>query len=479
MLFSDFYYLIFLGIVFITYYLVRFKFRMPVLFIASLVFIATFSFKFLTFAIAFSVVNYFIGIILDKTKTGRRKNHIFWFGILLDIGILGTFKYLNFAIENLNELLGLFSNGPEIPYYSLIIPLGISYYTFQALGYLIRIKRGAEKAEKNFIIFSTFLLFFPKFLSGPVERSNTFLPQANKKIEFNPVMISAGFRLFLWGLFKKVVVANNIAGPVTEVYSDVENYSGLPLLFVMFLQTIHLYFDFSGYTDMALGSAKIFGIKLTDNFNRPLFSKSVGELWRRWHISLSSWCNDFIFTPFIIKYRKMGNRAAILGIFVTFFVIGIWHGANWTYVILGILQAIAISYEFYTKRTRLKIASRLPKKMVVALSRIFTFCFFSFSLIYFNSNNLSDAWYFTTHIFSNWELKFSGNQLILDKFDFFTAIIAFVIIFIMEFLSEKGKDLNRYFLNKPRLIRWSGYYAMIAIIYFFSNNQETFVYLQF
>jgi D-alanyl-lipoteichoic acid acyltransferase DltB (MBOAT superfamily) len=274
-----------------------------------------------------------------------------------------------------------------------------------------------------------------------------------------------------------VAIGNNLIAPVTMVYNDV--HTGIPLLVVMVVQTLHLYCDFSGYTDMALGSAKILGINLIDNFNRPFLAKNVGEFWRRWHISLSSWCNDFIFSPFIVKYRKWGNNAAIVGIFLTFFVIGIWHGANWTFVVLGILQGFAITYEFYTKQKRLAIASKFPKKMVVFISRVLTFIFFCFTLVFFNSHSIQDAWYFITHLFSDMKFQIYGHDFIYHKEKFFIALAIFSLVFIAEYLQEQGKDLAAYFLQKPRIIRWLVYYVLIILVFYFSGGEETFVYLQF
>jgi D-alanyl-lipoteichoic acid acyltransferase DltB (MBOAT superfamily) len=280
-------------------------------------------------------------------------------------------------------------------------------------------------------------------------------------------------------LFKKVVIGNNLVAPVFGVYDDLYSFTGIPLLTVWLIQAIHIYCDFSGYTDMALGSAKILGINLIDNFNRPFFAKTVGEFWRRWHISLSMWCNDFIFSPFIVKYRKMGNKAAIWGIFITFFVIGIWHGANWTFVMLGVLQGIAIIYEFYTKRKRLEIAGKLNPNFVVATSRIIVYLFFSFSLIFFNAHSIQDSWYFITHMFSGLEFKLTGHDFIYKKGDFILAMVAFAIIFVLEIFQEKGVDVSKYFLEKPWWVRWLGYYLLIILIYYYSGGQETFVYLQF
>ena len=479
MLFNSFYYFLFLGMLLVIYYAVQYRFRNLILLLASLFFIGYIAPQLIIFTLLFSVLNYFTGLGLVAIKTKQKRKRLFWFAVYLDIGILAFYKYINFISENINVVLGLFPSQPEIPYLSIIIPVGISYYTFQALGYIIRINRGSEQPEKNFIKFALYLTFFPKFLAGPVERSNHFFPQLQKPILFNSENVSAGGRLFLWGLFKKVVIGNNLAAPVMTVYGDVHEYSGFPLLMVFIVQVIHLYCDFSGYTDMALGSARLFGIKLADNFNRPFFAKNVGEFWRRWHLSLSSWCNDFIFSPFIVKYRKMGQKAAIIGIFLTFFVIGIWHGANWTFVVLGILQGIAISYEFYTKRKRIQIASKLPAKFVTFTSRLITFVFFCFTLVFFNSQNISDAAYFITHLFSNFELKMTGHGLVYEKLNFGIALAAFLVLFIIEYYQEKGVDLVKWFLNRSRIIRWSGYYLLIIMIYYFSSSDSTFVYLKF
>ena len=449
------------------------------MFTASVVFISFVSLNLVYFTILFVVINYFLGVGLQALFESEYRKRFFWFAIGLNVGILSFFKYINFIFENINYLLNLVPAQPAIPYLDLILPVGISYYTFQAIGYIIRINRGTEKAEKNFGIFATYLIFFPKFLSGPVERSNHFFPQMHAPAKFDNDQVTEGMRLLLWGLFKKVVIANNLVGPVMLIYNDMESYSGVPLIVVMFLQTIHLYCDFSGYTDMALGSAKLFGIDLAPNFNRPFFAKNVGELWRRWHMSLSSWCNDFIFTPFIVKYRKMGNKAAIIGIFLTFFIIGIWHGANWTFVVLGILQGIAISYEFYTKRKRLQIASKMNPKFVTIASRIITFTFFSFSLIFFNSHNIQDSWYFVTHLFSGVELKFLGHDFIFEKANFGIAMLSFLVLLLIDYQKEKGIDLREKIFYKPRIVRWSAYYVVIFLIYYYSGVEETFVYLQF
>jgi len=477
--FDSLYFFVFLAVTFLLYYRTGFKFQQLVLFAASIFFIAFLSPKLVVFTLIFVILNYFLGIWLQKKAETRFRVTVFWVAIAVNIGILGFFKYVNFFFENVNLFLSLFEVQGRIGLLDLIIPVGISYYTFQALGYLIRINRKAEKVETSFLAFANYLIFFPKFLAGPVERSNHFFPQISKPVLFQADNVTAGLRLFLWGMFKKVVIGNNLADPVYQLYNNIENYTGLPLLIIFLLQAIHLYADFSGYTDMALGVARIFGIKLVDNFNRPFFARNVGEFWRRWHISLSSWCNDFIFSPFIVKYRKYGNKAAIAGIFITFYVIGIWHGANWTFVAVGLLQGIAISYEFATKRKRMQIASRLPQGLVTFVSRTLTYLFFSLTLVFFNSQNIHDAFYFLSHIFSDFRFNLSGNKLIFDSASFFVAIVAFGVIYIKETLQEMKVDVPSYFYGLPRGLRWTGYYLMMAAVFYYSGAGDAFVYLQF
>jgi D-alanyl-lipoteichoic acid acyltransferase DltB (MBOAT superfamily) len=475
-----FYACVFFIVVFLIYYFTTNSYKVYVLCASSIVFIAAFSFSVALFSLLFTLMNYFLGIMLEKSNSRQSTStKLFWISIFLNVGVLAFFKYFNFFSDGIDSLF--FSSGiySHVPYLSVMIPIGISYYTFQSLGYLIRINRGSEKAEHNFGSFATYLLFFPKFLSGPVARSNHFLPQLNKPLSFDRNDVDAGARLFLWGLFKKIVIADSLYGPVSQVYSDVHQYTGIPLVIVLIVQTIYIYCDFSGYTDMALGVAKIFGINLVDNFNRPFLARNVSEFWRRWHISLSSWCNDFIYNPFIVKYRRFGNQAVITGIFLTFFIVGIWHGANLTFVILGILQGVAIVYEFRTKRTRLKIASRFPKKVVNTLSRIIVFLFMAFSMVFFFSNSVGDAWYLISHLFSGIQFDLKEIVFIDNKPAFLFALFCFLILFIIEILNEKGRNLLSLYLQQPAWIRGAGYLTCGLLIYLFYSGFEPFYYMRF
>lgn len=480
MTFISFNYSFLLIISLIAYYTINSKYKPWVIFIASIFFIFSISVNVLLFSFIFTALNYFGGLHLYKyQKNTKLRKNLFWSLIVLDIGILVFFKYTNLIFGSINTLLQIAQIPVEIDLLKLILPIGISYYTFQSIGYIIRINRGFELPERNFIQFSSFLLFFPKFISGPVERSNHFFPQINNLRNFNQPLFSSGLRLILFGAFKKMVIADNLHEPLAMVYTNVYQYSGTPLISVLFIQLIYVYYNFSGYTDIALGSAKLFGIEIIDNFNRPFLSKSITEFWKRWHISLSSWCNEFIYFPFIIKFRKLGNIASVLGIFVTFLIIGIWHGSNWTFVILGLLQALAIVYEFYTKKYRLKLVSRFPMWITNAISRLLVYIFMSFSIVFFFSNSLLEAFYFITNLFENIEIQFSGFHFLSDSHKFKMALCYFLILLGYEMLIEKGLDLQSLFFNQPRWVRWSLYYLVIILIYFQNSEISTFVYMKF
>lgn len=473
-------YFLLLSISFVAYNLTSSNYKHLIIFLSSIFFIWNISINTLLFSLLFVGINYLGGTLIFKYKEDTHlKRMIFWSFLSINLAILIFFKYINFVIDNINTFLDIVQSSSKVDIINVILPIGISYYTFQSIGYLIRINRGFEIPENNFLTFSNFLLFFPKFLAGPIERSNHFFPQLKNPIEFDSAMVSSGLRLILFGVFKKIVIADNLSGIITDVYSNVHYFTGTPLIATIVLQLIYIYCDFSGYTDMALGSALIFGIKLIDNFNRPFLAKSITQFWKRWHISLSSWCNDFIYLPFIIRYRKFGDITALFGIFLTFTIIGIWHGANWTYLILGLLQGSAIVYEFYTKRWRIKIATFVPTWLSNFISRILVLAFMGISMVFFFSNSLSDAKYLLLNAFKNVQFNFSGYSLISNKINFYVAICSFIVLFCLEIFQEKGFDLNSHFNNQPRLIRWFIYYIVVILMFFYNSEVDSFVYLGF
>lgn len=473
-------YLCFLIIVSGIYYSVKNEYKYLVLFASSIGLISYISWKVALYAILFATFNYFWGLLIEKYKKNDKvRLRLFWSAIMLDIEFLSFFKYNDLLNDGIKGMAAMLSGNSQWTTISILLPLGISYYTFQALGYIIRINRGSEKAEHDYLKFVTYLVFFPKFFAGPVERSNRFFPQIHNLGDFKKESVSDGLRLFIWGAFKKFALASNLYLPVHQIYTDIYEYTGFHLIFVFFIQTIYIYMDFSGYTDMALGTAKILGINLTDNFNRPFLARNISEFWRRWHISLSSWCTDFIYNPFIVKYRKYENFAVVTGVFLTFFTIGIWHGANWTFIILGLLQAIAIVYEFYTKKFRLKMASRFSKSSVNAFSRILVFIYMSLSMVFFFSPSMKDALYLINHLFSFTSTAEVSHSFVIQELPFFLALGSFILILIFEMFNEKGKNVLSIFLKQPLWIRMISYSVLVLAIYLSDSTFIPFEYMRF
>jgi len=476
--FSPLFFVFFLLVLFI-YYIINNKGQKIVLFLSSSLFVGLLSVSFLLYTYISILANYLIALQTEKyNQNARIKKIISNSGILLNIGALVFFKYLGFIIYSVDEFLHLFNFSVSLTFPDIIIPLGISYYTFQGISYLLQVYRGIEKAEKNIIVFSNYFLLFPKFLAGPIELSKKLIPQLNNIHSFYYPDILDGLKQILWGAFKKMVIADRLAMLINGVYPNLEGMSGNILIFTFILQPLQIYCDFSGYTDIAVGIGKTLGFKLTDNFNRPFFSTNVSMFWQRWHISLTAWCNEFIFRRLIFKRRKWGLWASVYSVFITFLVIGLWHGPRWNYIILGLLQGIAINYEFFTRKFRLKIAGMLPKKLVLFLSYIVVYLFFCFTLIFFNATKVSDSLYFISHMFVN--INFSDFYLeFLTRFDKIIVLISLIFLFIVEFRQERGKNIFDEIGLWPRWIRTLCYYVICILIIYFGSPVKEFVYMQF
>ena len=352
------------------------------------------------------------------------------------------------------------NNTDNIPLIAeVVLPIGLSYYIFQTIGYMIDIHRGSIKAEKNFAQFSLFTLFFPKLLVGPIERANHFLPQIKRNIHFDKQNIIEGAKRIAWGLFKKLVVADRISIYHRTVIASSEYQSGSTLLFASVLYTFQVYADFSGYTDIALGTAKMFGFDLMENFKRPLLAKNASDFWRRWHISLSSWVNDYIFNPIVLKNRDWGIWGVFYGLIISFVVIGIWHGAAWNYVLFGLLQAFAIMYEFITRKTRKRISKKIHPVIYDQASVLLTFLFVTFSLIIFQSGTLSEAINIIKGIFLN------HGDLFYDKpSTLLFMLIGCGIMLIVDIQAEFGRFKFSLFSNKNWILQQISYALLLIYI---------------
>jgi len=419
-------------------------------------------------------LNYLIGLKIPVT---HYKTAIFRIGFAFNLLQLVVLKYSSFAID---PAFRLFTCDLEVSKLSeLIIPLGISFFTLQGIGYLVNVKMGWEKPEKRFHYFLLYIIFYPKFLSGPIERSNHFLPQLDNNIVFKRSNITEGLRIALIGFFKKIVIANQLGIVVNNVYADPDAFGGINLWIVILLQPFYLYFDFSGYTDIAVGIAKAYGINLLPNFNKPFLSENITTFWRRMHMSLSFWFNDYVFKQLSFKYRHLGIYSATFAVFITFTLFGIWHGAGWNYMILGFLQALAINYEFYTKRTRAKLFSLLPGASRVWAGRICTYLFFGISHVLFFAPNMDTAIRFYSRLSDMSIVLYLG---VSSRYVFFFALGSLVLLMVLEVLNV---DLKNKFVrieshwnnNKP--LRVMTYYILILFILSQLGGSETFIYQMF
>jgi alginate O-acetyltransferase complex protein AlgI len=476
MIFSSLEFAIYLISGLLLYYLVPLTKQWAVLLLLSVLFVGYFSIVALVYCMVLSLVNFIIGKYIFKAENKKVKKNLYLSGLTLNIGQLIFLKYINFLLFNLFALFGLQQETNAV-ILNIIIPIGVSYYTFQGIGYLIDVYKFSYKPSRHLGKFILYQVYFPKFLAGPIERSKTLLNKLNDGVVFSPENIKAGAVLLFWGFFKKLVVADRLVDVVTQVNNNVGDFGGITLYMILFLQVVHIYCDFSGYTDMVLGISNMFGLQLTDNFNRPLFSQNVSMFWRRWHISLSSWCNDYIFNHILLKRRKWKKWAAVYAVFITFFVIGVWHGDRWTYIVLGILQGVAINYEFFTKRTRLTIGARLKPKLNIFLSRVVTLHFVALTILIFYAQNLRSAWTLLVSLFvKNTSV---GLFQLLDKFDIAISLAGLLVILLVDYLKEINAGFRLNVLSNT-MVRRTIYYTLILTVMFLGKLESTaFVYLNF
>lgn len=469
----------FILLILILYYRFPTRWQNPIIFLSSSVFIGLLSVKFLIYTWIFILFTYFVAKILDRLKDNHKaKKWAFNVSVAIIIGALVFFKYTNMLLQSIEDIIAMVGGDGSINLLNVIIPLGISYYTFQALGYLLQVYRGIEKSENDLLIFANYYLFFPKFLSGPIEMSKHFLPQLHEPHTFNYDNFVDGLRLMMWGAFKKIVIADRLAVIVNSTYGGVEGANWGMIFITFIVQPFHIYCDFSGYTDIALGIGRTFGFKLTDNFNRPFFSPNVTVFWQRWHISLSSWCNEFIYKRLAFKHRRWKLWAGSYAIFVTFLVVGLWHGPRWNFLILGLLQGIAINYEYFTKKWRLKTFERYPAVVKKVVSSVIVFFFFACSLVFFNAVTFNDVTTFFKGLFSNIDIA-TLNDDFLPTVDKVIVFFSLILLFIVDYMKERGNDLFKAINEWPVALRWLVYYVLVFMVLYMGSPTSDFVYMQF
>ncbi len=480
MLFNSITYFFFIAIVFVLYWLMlkkNFKAQNLFLLLASYCFYGWWDIRFLLLIFISSSVDFLLGKAIYQQSSKGKKRFLLRLCMFINLGMLGFFKYFNFFVTSFSDLATSFGFHPHLNTLHIILPVGISFYTFQSLSYSIDIYRGKIKPTHNYISFMAFVSFFPQLVAGPIQRATDLLPQFLKARPFHPDRLVSGFRFILYGLFKKMVIADRIAYFVDHIYNSPEKYNGTVLLAATFMFGIQIYCDFSGYSDIAIGSARLLGFDLTQNFKSPYLARSIKDFWHRWHISLSTWFRDYVYIPLGGSHVKQSRW--ILNILITFTLSGLWHGASLTFIIWGFLHGFyLIAESFFSKH--LHIA---PKASWMGF--VTTFAIVNLTWVFFRANTLDQS-LFILSSFKNMSLDFIPQIRSFftenSEFrEFAISLIAGFPLFLFIELQTNKTDFNDLNTDKTVLFRWSTYliFAFIILIFGVLNAAPQFIYFQF
>ena len=477
MLFNSIAFVVFLPIVFSVYwYLDRFSLKTQNVFviIASYVFYGWWDYRFLGLIIISTIVDFVVGIALGKTRDPRPRKHLLILSLSVNLGMLGLFKYYGFFVDSLKTALTSIGFDWGLSSLDFVLPVGISFYTFQTLSYSIDVYRKKTSPTSNFVAFAAYVGFFPQLVAGPIERAKRLLPQFLSRRKFDPSIAADGVRQMLWGLAKKVVVADNASILVNHVFDNYRELDAVSITIGVFLFAIQIYCDFSGYSDIAIGCAKLFGFRLMRNFAFPYFSRDISEFWSRWHISLSSWFRDYLYIP--LGGGKRGTTRRLFNVMLVFVISGFWHGANWTFVFWGFLHGLfylpLVVFGLHKrKRTDGAISSVIPRP-IEGFQILITFCLVLVSWVFFRAPSIKEAFgilgHAATHLVPSCGYSQYGTALLLS-----TALL------VVEWFSREKQhplEIGEY----PRFVRWAFYYCLIALIILKGNfGHVPFIYFQF
>lgn len=489
MLFNSIDFAIFFPLVFILYWCVskNLTLRNILILVASYLFYSWWDWRFLSLIVVSSLVDFIVGQSLERTKDKNKRKGLLMVSLIVNLGFLFYFKYTNFFIETFVDAFTLFGKELEISTLHIILPVGISFYTFQTLSYTIDIYRGSIKPTKNGLAFFSFVAFFPQLVAGPIERASHLLPQFFKTYKFNYNQVKSGLLLIAFGLFKKMVIADRAAVVVNQVYNNPTEYSGVETLLATVLFAFQIYCDFSGYSDIAIGTTRTLGFDLTKNFNSPYFSKSITEFWHRWHISLSTWFRDYVYIP--LGGSRNGKYKTYANLFIVFVVSGLWHGAAITFLIWGAIHGLIIVLEKATAGFRAPICEKLginQKKISGKIIYIITtFIIVCFAWIFFRANSFNDAVLLIGGILkNNYIILFTEDlyKIGLERNELIIMGLSIVSLLVFEIMNKKQK-ISKVLQEQPIVFRWSVYLVIGFVILIFgvygNNDTSEFIYFQF
>jgi len=476
MLFNSIEFLIFLPTVFILYWFVlnkNLKIQNTLVLLSSYLFYGWWDYRFLSLIFLSTVVDYIIGINIPKQNSEKNQKLLLWSSVLFNLSVLGFFKYYNFFVDSWVELFSLL--GYEIKSIwtlNIILPVGISFYTFQTMSYTIDIYRKNLEPTKDFISFATFVSFFPQLVAGPIERASNLLPQILKKREFQYYQVKEGLKLILWGMFKKVVIADSLAPIVEDIFSNYEDFGGGTLWLGSIYFSFQIYCDFSGYSDIAIGTSKLFGFELMSNFKYPYFSRNIGEFWRRWHISLSTWFRDYLYIP--LGGSQEGKWKSIRNIFIIFLVSGFWHGANWTFIFWGLFHSILFLPSFIFNKNRKYTSSitaeeKLLPSLEEFINLIITFLLVTIGWVFFRSETIGDSFSYLNSMTSN-----------INDINHLSPKIGIYILFLVFVDWTQRFNERNLFFNFPKFFfRIFVIICVFLILINFKNESQQFIYFDF
>lgn len=480
MLFNSFVFLYFFTAVFFIYWLLcnkSVKIRNAFLLMTCVLFYAVWDWRFLGLLFLNIGLTYFLALEMQKTEEPRKRKTLLLLGLLQGLGALFYFKYTGFFLNSLVDLGNRMGASLDHPTLQILLPLGISFYTFRSVGYLLDVYNEKIDAEPAFINYACFVAFFPTLMSGPIDRAGHLMPQLRKIEPFNYNLVVDGMRQFLWGIFKKMVIADGCSDYVNTVFSDSAAFSGSTLFVGLFYYTIQIYMDFSGYSDMAIGVAKMLGFRIARNFQYPYFARNIADYWRRWHISLTSWLTEFIFTPVSVSMRDYGEKALILGILLTFLASGLWHGANWTFVVWGFLNGLYFIPLILRKKMNKKpkyTPNRFLPTFPEATEMGMTFLLVMFTNIFFRADSLGSAARYLSGICSR--SLFSYPALGIN----YLFLLLILLVFCVEWIQKEKEYALQIDSWSIRPVRWAVYMILFfSLFQFYGQPEREFIYFQF
>ena len=484
MLFNSIDFAIYLPIVFFLYWFIfnkNLRSQNLLLLIVSYIFYGWWDYRFLSLIFISSAVDFVVGTELSKTKLIKKRRLFLLASIVVNIGLLGFFKYYNFFADSFYDAFTFMGMRIKPSHLNIVLPVGISFYTFQTLGYSIDVYKKRIKPSNDIIVFFAFVSFFPQLVAGPIERATNLLPQFYQKRQFDYDKAVDGMRQILWGLFKKIVIADNLAKYVNEIFANYADHTGSTLLLGAIFFAFQIYCDFSGYSDIAIGTARLFGFDLMRNFAYPYFSRDIAEFWRRWHISLSTWFRDYVYIP--LGGSRANTLIKIRNIFIIFLVSGFWHGANWTFIVWGFIHACYYLPLMLLKRNRNYIDTIAVNHILPTFEEFFqisiTFFITTIAWVFFRAQTIKDAFLYLNRIFSESLLQFPDIHP--------NRIILITIIFILIEWLQRDKlhplQFDSAIFRKATLkpVKWTIYFTILLSIFLFGNfsSNYEFIYFQF